>query len=262
MYPVYRDRYLPAFTLDQIKALPGKEQSIVIVPTGAIEQHGPHLPVGVDAMMGQVWLNYTLPKLAKSAKVYVSPPITVGKSNEHTGFPGTLIISRKTLRRQLRAVAVQQKDFGFKTLAVLNTHGGNTAVIRYTLREIQDEMDMTTGMLGFEYDWGMSDQESTYGFHAGEAESSWMYAALPELCKPESADCEFPASIEDSGELRPENAPAIFSWVTQDLSKSGIMGDATQATAVKGKEMLEGASEALASKLESLCQWAEKRYAV
>jgi creatinine amidohydrolase len=83
-----RAHYLPAMTKAQIDALPDKAWAPVIVTTGAIEQHGPHLPVAFDSLMGQVWLDRVLPLLPPSVSCYVAPPITIGKSNEHTGFPG------------------------------------------------------------------------------------------------------------------------------------------------------------------------------
>ena len=128
-FPSYRDRYLPAMTLRRIRALPDKAWAPVILATGAIEQHGPHLPVAVDALMGQVWLSLALARLPAGASCYVAPPITIGKSNEHTGFPGTLMISRDTLRSQILAVARQAQAWGFRSIAVINTHGGNVPVL-------------------------------------------------------------------------------------------------------------------------------------
>ena len=135
--PVYRSRYLPALTRAELAALPDKEQALVLIPTGAIEQHGYHLPVGVDSIMGQAWLTHALPLLPADAPVYVAPPITYGKSNEHIGFPGTVFTSALILRRLLLALARQLRALGFRHVALVNTHGGNSAVNTYTLREIQ-----------------------------------------------------------------------------------------------------------------------------
>ncbi len=93
----------------------------MVIPTGAIEQHGHHLPVGGDAILGQAWLNSALEKVGTQAQIWVAPPITYGKSNEHTGFPGTVYISAKTLRRVLLAQARQLKQLGFRNIALLNT---------------------------------------------------------------------------------------------------------------------------------------------
>ena len=84
----------------------------------------------------------------------------------------------------------------------------------------------------------MSAQENAYGFHAGELESSWLYAIAPRLCRPAAATCSYPARISDPGELRPECAPATFAWASQDVSPDGVMGDATAATAEKGERWI------------------------
>jgi len=256
MYPAHRERYLPAMTLDAIEAIPDKATTPVIIPTGAVEQHGRHLPVGVDSLMGQAWINYMLPHLPDDFPCFVGPAITIGKSNEHTGFPGTLIISKTTLRRQLWAIARQLHAWGFRVLALKNTHGGNIQVLLYTLREIQEELGMMAGVLGPRVDWGISEQEGTYGFHAGEVETAWMLEVLDgERIDMRVAAHEFPARIEDPGELRPEAAPAIFSWATADLSESGVMGDATAATPEKGKAWMELYAKALAEQVVALREW-------
>lgn len=253
-FPAYRDRYLPAMTPARIANLPDKAWAPVIVATGAIEQHGPHLPVAVDALMGQVWLTLALGRLPAGASAYVAPPIMIGKSNEHTGFPGTLMISRDTLRDLLLACARQVHAWGFRQLALLNTHGGNTSVLVYTLREIQATFGLRAMLLRPKFDLEMPAQEATYGFHANDAETSWLMAAAGDLVRPELARCEYPARIEDPGELRPEGAPATFAWVTRDLSTSGVMGDATAATPEKGARWLDRGAAAYAAAIAALCE--------
>jgi creatinine amidohydrolase len=248
----YRSHYLPSLTRDELESWPDKEHTLVILPTGSIEQHGHHLPVGVDAILGQAWLAHTLPKLPQNARVLVTPPITFGKSNEHTGFAGTVFISAKTLRRLLLAMATQLHALGFRNLAILNTHGGNSAVIVYTLREIQTTLGLRAGMLNFPYKPDVTPQEAEYGFHAGEWETALMLGCAPELVRMEKATCEYPARLDDPGELRPENAPAVFSWISSDISKSGVMGDATKGTRAKGLHWLDLASTALAKRITAL----------
>ena len=250
----YRSRYLPAMTHAQIEALPDKEWAPVILATGAIEQHGPHLPVSVDAFLGQVWLSLTLPRIPEGASCYVAPPITIGKSNEHAGFPGTLIVSKATLRELVLCVARQVKSWGFGSLAILNTHGGNISVLRYTLREVRETFGLRVCFLKGDARLGLSDQEAAYGFHAGELETSLMLATVPQRVRMQSASCEYPASLGDPGELRPEAAPATFSWATQDVSKSGIMGDATAASAEKWLRWLDLGAARYAEQILDLCK--------
>lgn len=255
-FPTYARRNLTSMHPAEIAALPHKECIPVVVATGAIEQHGPHLPVGVDAMMGQAWLNGALPLLAPDTPCLVAPPITVGKSNEHTGFPGTLMIEKTLLADTLWAIARQLHAWGFRILVALNTHGGNIQVLNATLREIHAELGMTTGVLRSGYFPEVDPQEAAFGFHANQVETAWMLALAPELVDPSVAACEYPAHLDDPGELRAEAAPAIFSWITADLSATGIIGDATLATAEEGQAWFEAGCAALADKLTQLAAWA------
>jgi len=248
----YRTRYLPALTRDELSAITNNDRALVIIPTGAIEQHGHHLPVGVDSILGQAWLENVLPRLAADAPVYVAPPLTYGKSNEHLAFVGTLSISVSTFRRLLLAVATQLKALGFRQIAILNTHGGNSAVVVSTLREIQITLGLRAGLLGWPYKPELPAQEAAYGFHAGDWETSLMLAVADELVTMSKSVCEYPAQLSDPGELRPEDAPAIFSWATEDVSQSGVMGDATAATHENGRRWLEAESAALARRIEGL----------
>jgi creatinine amidohydrolase len=253
-FPSYRHRYLPAMTLRQIRALPDKAWAPVILTTGAIEQHGPHLPVAVDALMGQVWLSLALAGLPAGASCYIAPPITVGKSNEHTGFPGTLMISRDTLRAQILAVARQVHAWGFRSLAVINTHGGNVPVVVPTLREIRTLLGMRAALLPSSRIAELSAQEAAFGIHAGEVETSWILAAAGHLADMARATCEYPARLDDPGEVRPVAAAALQAWISKDLSKSGTMGDAPAGTAEKGRRWLEQGGAAYAAAIAEACR--------
>ncbi|MEO7599353.1 MAG: creatininase family protein [Opitutus sp.] len=254
LFPSYRNRYLPAMTAAQIAALPDKEWAPVIIATGAIEQHGPHLPVAVDSFLAQVWLERALPKLAADVSCYVAPPITLGKSNEHTGFPGTLIVSKDTLRALLLTIARQVQTWGFRNLAVLNTHGGNSAVITYTLREISATLGLRCRALAPKSSITVPPQEATYGYHANTFESAVMLAAVPQYVDMKAAVSEYCGSVDDPGELRPERAPATMAWITSDLSKSGIMGDATAATTELGHAWLDHAAEGFGVAIAEFCR--------
>lgn len=254
-FPRYRSRYLPALTPAQIASLPDKAWAPVVLATGAIEQHGPHLPVAVDSFLGQVWVTRAAERLPADVPFYVAPPITIGKSNEHVGFPGTLILSKDVLRLQVFAVAQQLKAWGFGVLVILNTHGGNTSVLTYTLREIRAQLGLRAGYLRPKIHFSeITPQEATYGFHANQWESAAMLALARAHTKPEWAVCHYPASINDPGELRPENAPATYSWASQDISPSGIMGDAPAATIEAGERWSNLAADGFAAEIK---RWAQ-----
>ena len=248
-FPSYRSHYLPAFSRAELAALPAKDQVVIILPTGAIEQHGPHLPVGVDAILGQALLHEALVQVAGRVPVYIAPPITFGKSNEHANFPGTLWISAGTLRRLVLAIARQLKELGFRRLAIFNTHGGNSAVLAYTIQELRDMHGLDATMLRHGFKPQVSTQEAAWGFHADEWETSLMLACAPSLVHMDRAVCEYPALLDAPGKLRPERAPATFAWITEDISQSGVMGDATTATLEKGQFWLRESARRLADRI-------------
>jgi creatinine amidohydrolase len=248
-FPAYRYYYLPALTRAQLTAIPAKDQALVVLPTAAIEQHGPHLPVGVDAILGQAVLGAALPKLAGRAPVYIAPPLTYGKSNEHLGFPGTVTLSARTLRRLVLALATELRELGFRRLAIFNTHGGNSTVLATTVRELRETAGLDATILRHGFKPGVTAQEAAWGFHADEWETSLMLACAPELVRMKQAVCEYPARLGDPGELRPGNAPATYAWMTRDISQTGVMGDATKATVAKGRRWLDAAATALAGRI-------------
>ncbi|MDQ8193404.1 creatininase family protein [Coraliomargarita sp. SDUM461004] len=251
-WPSYRNRYLPAMTRGAIDTLPNKDKAFVVLPTGAIEQHGPQLPVGVDALLGQIYLDRAMPLLAEDAPVYVAPPIQAAKSNEHTGYPGTLILHRESLRQLIVSAGRQLSEWGFKRIGVLNTHGGNISVIKSALRELSLDYGMEVQVLSSPYEIDICARERAYGIHANEVESSLMYATTPDMVDPASATCCWTGTLDDPKILKSEFAPATYAWKTLDISRSGVVGDATVATREKGELWISRAAEALAARLTEL----------
>jgi len=245
-----RRRYLPALTRTELDDLENKNESLVIIPIGAIEQHGPHLPLGVDSMIAEIACDGLYERLPEA--VWFGPTLAFGKSNEHAGFPGTLSLSARSLRRIVKSVVANLHAHGFRQFAFLNTHGGNSSVLTYTLREIQHELKVRAGMLRLKASDELNPQERTWGFHAGEWETSVMLAIAPDTVQMDRAICHYPAFLEDPGKLRPENAPATHSWVTRDIAPDGVMGDATKATAEKGRRWLDTALDQLAAQIRDL----------
>lgn len=248
-WPTYRKRYLPAMALRQIEQMTDKENAFVVLPVGAIEQHGPHLPVAVDAMLGQVYLDHALPKIPEDAPVFIAPPIQIAKSNEHDGFPGSLILSRETLRQQMLSVGRQIHAWGFRRIGVLNTHGGNVSVVKSTLRELHLQLDIEVEILSFPYEADLPERERAYGIHANEVETSLMLAATPEMVDASASPTCWIGSLDDPKQLRSEFAPATYAWKSLDISPSGVMGDAKAGTAEKGALWIERAAHALAARL-------------
>ncbi len=245
-------RYLGALTAEGMRAAGQRLGAVAVLPTGAIEQHGPHLPVGVDAMIGQGLLARALETLDPALPVYVAPPVLVGKSNEHADWPGTLSLTYRTFAALVRSQVEQLHRLGFRRVALFNTHGGNSAVLVPLIRELQQLPGLRLGMLQSAFKPAQSPQEAAYGFHAGEWETSIMLALAPGLVRRARAVCHYPAQLDDAGELRPEGAALTLAWTTRDLAPQGVMGDATLATPAQGEAWAQGAALSLAERLRQL----------
>lgn len=251
-FPPFRTRYLPAFPPSRLSTFP--EQALAVLPVGAIEQHGPHLPVGVDAILGLALLQAAFSRLPDDLPVWAAPPLSYGKSNEHSGFPGTVAISARSLRHLVLAVARQVRDLGVRRLAVFNTHGGNRHVLVATVREIQSTLGLSAAILRHGYVPDLDPREAAWGLHAGEWETSLMLACAPDCVHLNRAVAEYPPRLDDPGELRPERTAATYGWLTRDLSRSGVIGNPTRATPEKGRAWLDGTGTALAAAIRRLCE--------
>ena len=236
----------------QVDALT-RESTLLILPTAAIEQHGPHLPLATDTLINNLLLGHALKKLPRDLPVYALPPVCYGKSNEHIGFPGTLALSASTFMAVLRDVGASVSSAGFKKLVLYNTHGGNASLIDVMARDLRAEFGLRTfalhGSAGIHFE-GLTAQERTYGFHAGEVETAFLLAAVPELVDRSAYTVNYIADVKKPELLRPENAPAVFAWLTRDIAPSGVLGDPRPATPENGARWIEQAATHLAAALE------------
>jgi creatinine amidohydrolase len=214
---------------------------IAVLPVAAVEQHGPHLPLGVDAMIMEGCIARVAPRLPRDLEAVFLPMQSVGVSIEHRDFPGTLWLTFDTAGRVLRDIAEGVARAGVKKLVLINSHGGNSALVTQTALELRAQFGMlavTCSFARFGYPDGLfSQQEQRHGIHGGEIETSLMLAFRPELVDMSRAKNFPPATLDferDFAWLRADR-PAGFGWMTQDLSPSGAMGDAGKASAEKGE---------------------------
>jgi creatinine amidohydrolase len=241
----------------QVDALP-RETTLLVLPTAAVEQHGPHLPLATDTLINNLLLGSALGKLPASLSVYALPPVHYGKSNEHIGFPGTLSVSAATFMAVLHDLGASIAGAGFRRLALYNTHGGNTALIDVMARDLRAEFRLRTfavhGSAGANLD-GLTPQERAYGFHAGEVETAFLLASVPELVDRSAYTANYIADSAKPELLLPENAPATFAWLTSDIAASGVLGDPRPATAENGARWLDQAATRLAAALEAMLRF-------
>jgi creatinine amidohydrolase len=238
----------------QVDALP-RDSTLLILPTAAVEQHGHHLPLATDTLINNLLLGHALAKIPADRSIYALPPVHYGKSNEHVGFPGTLSVSASTFMAVLRDLGASIVAAGFQRLALYNTHGGNSALIDVMARDLRAEFKLRTfalhGSAGAKLE-GLTTQERAYGFHAGEVETAYLLAFMPELVDRSAYTSNYIADVAKPKTLLPEFAPATFAWLTRDIAESGVIGDPRPATAENGARWIDQASTRLAAALEAM----------
>jgi creatinine amidohydrolase len=215
-------------------------RAIAVLPVAAVEQHGPHLPVGVDTYIGEGYLDRAIGQVPDDLDVLVLPVQAVGKSNEHLAFPGTLTLTADTAIRAWTEIGESVHRAGCRKLVFANSHGGNVPIIDIVARELR----VRHGMLAINAAWhrlgyppGLySESETRYGIHGGDAETSLMLAFRPGTVRMEKAENFEPRMVEMERRFKYLRAtqPIGFGWMSQDLHRSGAMGEAAEATPAKG----------------------------
>jgi creatinine amidohydrolase len=234
---------------------------IAVLPIAAVEQHGPHLPVGVDAVIMQGYLDRLLPRIPDELPVTFLPLQAIGKSNEHLAFKGTLSLSAETASRVLIEIGESVHRAGLRKLVILNSHGGNMAVMDIVARELRFRLGMLVAFTSwhlFGYPAGLfGEDEMRLGIHAGDVETSLMLAFRPDLVSMDKADDFRPVTYameERLAKLR-TGRPGGFGWMAQDLHPSGAAGNAAAATALKGEQSAEHGVEAFLALLRDVAQF-------
>ncbi len=250
----WETRFLPRLTSKQVGELP-KEDALVILPIGAVEQHGAHLPILTDTLIGEATLTRALEKIDSQVPVWLLPPVPYGKSNEHIGLPGTISLSASTLQGVILDIAHSLQAGGFKKLLLFNTHGGNIDLLNVVSREIRVQYGMTVfslmpGSLANIEDL-IAPDELEFGIHGGDYETSIVKAIKPGWVQDEFAVREIPDM--SGSEFLTLEGKIRFAWRMADISSSGICGDATKATAEKGSTIQERVTDVLAKALVELC---------
>lgn len=225
-----------------------RRDPVIVLPIGATEQHGPHLPLFTDSLIAQAVLVEAFARLPADHACYFLYPLGSSYSMEHADFPGTISLSADTMLSVLTDIASSLARSGVGRIVLLNAHGGNLGLLQLAAREIR----LKTGQLVLTVHAGSllkaerSDpREAELGIHAGETETSILLALMPEWVDMTRANREFTEAFAGFRHLSLEGRFPV-AWKTTDHSKSGTFGDPTAATAQKGESMLEDMADTLA----------------
>lgn len=210
-------------------------KTIAILPTAAIEQHGPHLAVGTDTLIGQGMLEELRRQAPDDLDLRILPLQAVGKSNEHLWAAGTLTLTAATALAAWTEIGLSVARAGIRKIAIVNSHGGNLDLVSILSRELRVQADM----LAVKCQWGAfgtpegmySDQEKQFGIHGGDVETSLMLHFRPQTVDMAAAQ-DFRSTAEQSA-ISPIG-PVSYGWIASDLNPEGTVGEAHLATAEKG----------------------------
>ncbi|MGW2488176.1 creatininase family protein [Streptomyces sp. NPDC001606] len=228
---------LPSDTTEDVRARgAGGSAQVAVLPVGAYEQHGPYLPLATDTLVACAVAR----EIAAAYPVHLLPPVTVGCSHEHAGWPGTVSISAVTLHAVVRDIADSLRRSGVEALVVVNGHGGN-----YVLGNVVQEASARgekAALFPAAEDWETARERAGVvtslltDMHAGEIETSILLHAHPEFVRPGYESADFTA----------DDRRHLLTVGMSGYTASGVIGRPSLGSAEKGKELLASLAESFA----------------
>ena len=232
---------------------------VAVLPVAAVEQHGPHLPLSVDADLAQGVVQACLPHLTPDSGAVFLPAQVVGYSPEHTAFAGTLSLKAETVIRLWTEIAESVAAAGVKKLVLFNSHGGQVGLMDVVARDLRARL----GMLVYSVSWFnlplideagcdlntlFSADEHRFGVHAGDVETSMMLALRPQTVRMAQAK-NFDSRSQERAvryAILGNGKSAKLAWQMQDYNEQGAAGNAAVATQDKGAALVQAAGRSLA----------------
>ena len=242
------------------------EDIVAVLPLAAVEQHGPHLPLGTDLIIGEGLLRHAVSVLPTEVTVLLLPTVPVGTSSEHLAWPGTLSLPPELLVEALVAQGRAVAAAGIRRLVLSNSHGGNHAAMDMAALRLRREC----GMLVVKASYVRSPPpepplldaaELRHGLHGGALETAMMLHLAPER-----VDTDQLADFRSIGQdlertcsyLQPEG-PGAFAWLAGDLHPSGVAGNAAAADAVTGERLVAHYGGVLATLIQEAARFPLER---
>lgn len=231
------------------------ESAIVVQPLGAIEQHGPHLPLNTDLIVAEAVADAAVKRVGSELNVWLLPSLAFTKSNEHAWSPGTIWLSAETLLAVLDDIGRCIAATSANRLVFLNGHGGNSSLVSVANRELRLKHGLKTFLThpGMPADQGgvSPANELGMGVHGGTDETSLMLFLRPDLVDMSLAVRRIPEKLAGNKHVK-FGGSVSFGWMSNDFNEDGFIGDPTVATAELGAHLFEGAVDNFCGSLREI----------
>lgn len=247
---MYRTNMLGEMSWTEVKAA-AADDPVILFPIGAIEQHGPHLPIHEDSIVAGWSAEFIMRKLRQDMNILVAPSLNFGHSPTFRGYPGNLSLSQNTLRVVMSELINALVASGFRRIILIDNNGGNVAPVISAALDARQEHGILVGHL---YPWQLGyalmrdvydDAGTVYG-HGAEPEHSAMLAMFPEQVRSELAVKEpfkalagwRPSSYTEA-KIGDSKVPGTVLWDFSEVSPSGVSGDPTVGNADIGRVWID-----------------------
>lgn len=255
----YRD--LTRLEMEQLD----RKNTIVLLPLGALEQHGNQAPLGTDAIIAEAIAERLKRELPEDFPMLVFPVLPVGLSTEHKNFCGSITFHPDTYYRLLHDICESLVHHGFQKLVFLICHGGNAPIVQVLSRELRSEYGifpfyLSSGAFSHPDVKATVSPGNVWDFHGGEMETSMVMAVDPSLVKLNTAVPGKPAAAFEHAKAVGMYGPAAMGWVSEDWvdpqgDPIGIGGDPSGASAEKGEIILSVSAKSLVPALLEIRDW-------
>lgn len=247
---------------------PGRlKNTTIVLPLGAIEQHGPHLPTGTDSAIADAMVAAVCARLDEAANVLFLPLCAISNSVEHTDAVGTLSLGRDLTFKLIMEMAHSVHRAGGRKLVIINAHGGNVGVMVDASHAIRAQF----GMLCVVTNWMrlglpngiIAPAQKVIDIHGGQLETALMRAIAPELVDMDKAEnfTSLQADLEARFDMLRAYGPVGFGWMGSDIHLSGAVGNASLASAADGQAIIDHQAAQMVRLLGEVAQFAPSWFA-
>lgn len=228
--------------------------SILVLPVGAIEHHGGHLPLSTDLVLAEEIAARIVGAATQAGHdAWLLPALGVTKSDEHAWAPGTLWLSGETFARVLVDLGRSIAATPARNVLFYNGHGGNIAPLNVALRELRRQFGLNTFLDGVRVPGGPD--ERGFGVHGGHGETSLLMHLRPDLVDTTAATRAVPDALAGFERIGFAASPVQFGWCSDDFASGGVIGDPTTATAAEGAALAARLVEDGVATIDEISRW-------